>query len=269
NIADIVLPAAFMHEHDTVAYWPAWFANVRANRKLVDPPGQAKSDIWMINELAKRVGLGQYFWDDVEESLDYMVRPMGMSWKTFRDEVIYRHGKSKYDPEKVAGYGTPSGKVELSCQSLEKSGVDPVPKFESLKHPLKGRFDLSDEYPLMMTNYKSEIFMLSGYRNIERLSRKSLPPTVYMHPDTARAYGLAEGDWIWVETYMGRTRQQLAYQPGVHPKVVNVEFGWGDWGYQEANMNLATDYRPPWDYPTGSVALRGYPCRVYRAGGEE
>ena len=29
KIADIVLPATMMHEHDTVAYWPAWFANFR------------------------------------------------------------------------------------------------------------------------------------------------------------------------------------------------------------------------------------------------
>lgn len=268
NIADIVLPAAFMHEHDTVAYWPAWFANVRANRKLVDPPGQAKSDMWMINELAKRVGLGEYFWEDVEDSLDYMVRPLGVSWETFRDEIIYIHGKRMYDPDKVAGYGTKSGKVELFCPGLEKAGVDPVPRFESLKHPLKDRFDLSAEFPLMMTNYKSEIFMLSGYRNLKRLSNKSLPPTVYMHPDTAQEYGLAEGDWIWVETYMGRIKQQLALQDGVHPKVVNVEFGWGDWGYEDANMNIITDYRAPWDYPTGSVAIRGYACKVYKAESE-
>ena len=115
-----------------------------------------------------------------------------------------------------------------------------------------------------MTDYKSEIFMLSGYRNLDRLKRKSLPPTVYMNPDTAAGYGFKEGDWIWIETYMGRIKQQVAFQEGMHPKVVNVEFGWGDWGYPEANMNLLTDYRQPYDRPTGSVTLRGYACKVYK-----
>ena len=265
RIADIVLPAAFMHEHDTVAYWPAWFANVRANRKLVDPPGQAKSDMWMINELAKRVGIGEYFWANVEESLDYMVKPLGLTWEKFRDEVTYLHGETKYDPDKVCGYTTSSGKVELVVPSLEKAGVDPLPRFEKLKEPLQGKFDFTDQYPLMMTNYKSEIFMLSGYRNVGRLAKKSLPPTVYMHPLTAANYGLEEGDWIWIETFMGKIKQQLALQPGMSEKVVNVEFGWGDWGYEDANMNILTDYRELWDYATGSAALRGYACKVYKA----
>jgi anaerobic selenocysteine-containing dehydrogenase len=265
NIADIVLPAAFMHEHDTVAYWPAWFANVRANRKLVDPPGEAWSDIRMINELAKRVGLSEYFWESEEEALDYVVAPLGLTWQQFRDEVIYLHGKSLYDPNRLTGYKTKSGKVELYCADLEKAGVDPVPRFAKLKHPMQGKFETNSEYPLMMTNYKSEIFMLSGYRNLELLKNKSLPPTVYVHPYTAEEYGLEEGDWIYIETHKGRIRQRLALQPGMHPKVVNVEFGWGDWGYADANMNLLTDWDQPWDYPTGSTAIRGYPCKIYKA----
>ena len=236
-----------------------------ANRKLVDPPGEAWSDMRVINELAKRVGLGEYFWETEEDALDYLVKPLGMTWQKFRDEVTYLHGKSAYDPDKVTGYHTKSGKVELYCAELAKAGVDPVPHFAKLKDPLIGKFDFSDDYPLMMTNYKSEIFMLSGYRNLGLLKDKSLPPTVYMNPDTAKEYGLSEGDWIYIETYKGRIRQKLALQPGMHPKVVNVEFGWGDWGLPDANMNLLTDFDEPWDYPTGSVAIRGYACKVYKA----
>jgi len=248
-----------------VAYWPAWFANFRANRKLVDPPGEAWSDMRMINELAKRVGLEAYFWDNEEDALDYMVKPLGYTWRQFRDEVIYLHGKSAYDPERVAGYNTRSGKVELYCAGLEKAGVDPIPRFAKLKEPLTGKFDFTEEFPLMMTNYKSEIFMLSGYRNLGLLKDKSLPPTVYMNPATAREYGLAEGDWIYIETYKGRIKQQLALQPNMDRRVVNVEFGWGDYGFKDANMNLLTDFDEPWDYPTGSVTIRGYACKVYKA----
>lgn len=269
RIADIVLPAAFMHEHDTLAYWPAWFAGVRANRKLVDPPGEAWPDIKIFNELAKKVGLGQYFWESEEEAMDYMVKPLGLTWEKFRDDVKYLPGKSKYDPNKVIGYATPSGKVELYCETLKKSGVEPIPHFEEVKKPLFGRFDINEEFPLMMTDYKSELFMLSGYRNIDLLRKKSLPPTTYMNPETAKEYGLKDGDWIYIETYMGKIRQRLSTQAGMHPKVVNVEFGWGDWGYEDSNMNLLTDYRPPWDYPTGSIAIRGYPCKVYKASEKE
>jgi len=264
RICDIVLPAAFMHEHDTVGYWPQWHGGIRANVKLVDPPGEAWSDMKFINELAKRVGLQKYFWDNEEQILDYMVKPMGLTWKKFRDEVHYVEGKWKYDPDKVIGYGTPSGKVELRCDTLKKYGTDPVPRFKDLKKPLESLFDLTNNYPLIMTNYKSEIMMLSGYRNIDRLMKKSLPPTAYLNPDTAREYGIDEGDWFWTETYRGRMKQQARLQKGVHPKVVNVEFGWGDWVYQDSNQNVITDYRQPWDDATGSCAIRGYACKIYK-----
>lgn len=269
KIADIVLPAAFMHEHDTIAIWPAWFANIRANCKLVDPPGEAWSDIKMINELAKRVGLRQYFWENEEEAFDYMLKPMGLTWKEFRDNVKYIQGKSKHDPNRVIGYGTSSGKVELYCEKLKKSGVDPLPRFEKLKEPLLGRFELSGEYPLMMTNYKSEIFMLSGYRNVDQLSKKSLSPTVFLNSETAKEMGMEDGDWIYIETYKGRTKQRLSTQDNIHPKIVNTEFGWGDHEYADSNMNVLTDYRPPHDLATGSVAIRGYPCKVYKVSEKE
>ncbi len=80
---------------------------------------------------------------------------------------------------------------------------------------------------------------------------------------------MEDGNWIYVATYKGKMKQQLAVQPGMHPKIVNVEFGWGDHVYEDSNMNVLTDYLPPWDYGTGSVAIRGYPCKVYQASEKE
>lgn len=269
RIADIVLPAAVLSEHDSIAYWAAWNGNLRANVKVIDPPGEAWPDYKIINELAKRVGLGQYFWENAEDVMDYMVKPLGMTWQEFRDNVKYIHGKSNYDPDKVVGYGTKSGKVELYCQQLEDAKVDPLPRFKDLIQPLTGPCEITEEFPFIMTNYKSEIFMLSGYRNVKELRSKSMAPTAFMNPETAKELGLKNGDWIYIETYKGRIRQKVALQPGVHSKVVNVEFGWGDYGYADANNNLLTDYSRPWDYPTGCVTLRGLACKVYKAHDEE
>jgi thiosulfate reductase / polysulfide reductase chain A len=270
RVCDIVLPAAFMHEHDTLAYWPAWHGGMRANVELVPPPGEAWSDMKFINELAKRVGLEKYFpWENEEQILDYMLEPSGLTWKQMRDEVHFVGEKWLYDPDKVIGYNTPSGKVELECETLTKYFADTVPTFEKLAKPLQGIFDMTADYPLIFTNYKSEIFMASGYRSVERLLKKSLPPTAYLSPETANEFGIEEGDWIWIETYRGRMKQQARLQEGIHPKVVNVEFGWGDWIYPDSNMNLITDYRKPWDYESGSVTIRGYACKIYKAAEEE
>ncbi|MEW6142203.1 MAG: molybdopterin-dependent oxidoreductase [Chloroflexota bacterium] len=267
EIADIILPAAYsLCEYDTVGYWPAWYGHARAHPKLADPPGEAWPDLKIVNELAKKVGLRKYFWEDWRESLDYMIEPAGITWERFRDEVRYLEAKSKYSPVKVSGYGTPSGKVELYSKQLEEIGCSPIPRFEELKEPLGGAFELSDKYPLMETNYKSEVFMLSGFRNVKELAEKSPPPTVFMNTETVKKLDLKEGDWVWIETRRGRVKQRLMTDPGIHPKVVNTEFGWGGTKeFKDSNINVLTDCDPPYDKLSGSVAIRGYPCKVYKA----
>lgn len=266
-IADIVLPAATIHEHDTLGYWPAWYGCARAHPKLVDPPGEAWPDIKIVNELAKRVGLAKYFWDDEKEALDYMLEPAGISWEKFRDEIRYLEAKSKYNPHRVVGYQTPSGKVEISSSLLKDMGYSSIPKFKELVEPLSGKFELTEEYPLIMTDYKSEVFMLSGFRNIKELRRKSPPPTVFMNAETAKELGFEDGDWVCIETRQGKVEQRLMTDPKVHPKVVNTAFGWGGTEEFEAcNMNVLTDCNPPYDAQTGSVTIRGYPCRVSKVG---
>jgi anaerobic selenocysteine-containing dehydrogenase len=264
-IADIVLPAAPIHEHDTIYYWPAWASIVRACPKIVDPPGEAWPDAKIINELAKRVGLGKYFWENWEEALDYLLKPMGITWKEFRDKVRYVRGKMLYDPNKVIPFKTKSGKVEIYSEELEKLGVSPIPTFEELKKAVTGEFELTDEYPFVQTNYKSEVFMLSGYHKVQVMRKRSRPPIVIMNTETAAKLGLKDGDWVYIETRRGRCKQMLLTDPYVHPKVVNVEFGWGENEFSESNINLITSSDPPYDPLTGTPMLRGYPCRVYKA----
>ncbi len=87
-IADIVLPAAWGAEHDTVGYWPGWIGEIRAYPKLVNPPGEARSDINWLNDLGRRLGNTEYFWRTTEEALDYMLKPSGLSWKEFKQKRI-------------------------------------------------------------------------------------------------------------------------------------------------------------------------------------
>ncbi|MBA7551462.1 hypothetical protein ES705_44002 [subsurface metagenome] len=56
-----------------------------------------------------------------------------------------------------------------------------------------------------MTDYKSEVFMLSGFRNVKELREKSPPPTVFMNTKTAKELGLEDGDQVCIETRRGNT----------------------------------------------------------------
>lgn len=267
-IADIVLPAALPHEHDTIGYWPSWFGYVKAYQKVVEPPGEAWPDAKMINELAKRIGLGQYFWDDWSECLDLMLADSGLTYKELVEKRILlptRHFLEDRDPY----FPTPSGKVEFYSQQMAQLDLSPLPYY---KEVVLSRYQKQDfeRYPLVMTNYKEGAYMLSGYRHIKAMKKRRPEPVVEIHPDTAAKYGVKDGDMIFIESRKGRIQQRLKTGEHVHPQAVIAAFGWSDidaetnqHNWRKYNINILTDADQPNDPATGSVQLRGVPCRIF------
>jgi anaerobic selenocysteine-containing dehydrogenase len=267
-LADIVLPAATGAEHDALGYWPGWYGDIRAYPKLVDPPGECWPDAKMINELAKKLGLGKYFWNNEKEALDEMLKPSGLSYEEFKQKRILQ-AKTEYKKMEEGVLATPSKKVEIYSNRLIELGYSPIPRWEEVSHDL---YKISDEYPLLLTNAKEEAYVGSGYRHITGLRNLKSGPVVEVHPETARKYHLKEGEWIFIETRKGKIKQELRVDSTLDPRVVFVSFGWwfpektpGLYGWEEANLNILTESGPPYDSITGGVQIRGIPCKIYKA----
>jgi anaerobic selenocysteine-containing dehydrogenase len=97
-------------------------------------------------------------------------------------------------------------------------------------------------------------------------------PLVELHPDTAQELGLEDGEWVCIETAMGRVKQRLSLNPDIDPRVVVAAFGWwfpeqadSNYGWRESNINMLTASGPDYDPSTGGIAIRGIPCRVCAA----
>lgn len=269
-IADIVLPAAMDSEHDTVGYWPGWYGELRAYPKLADPPGEAWSNEKIINELAKRLGLGEYFWEDEDEALEEMLKPSKITFEEFKERRVLK-GTAEYKTVEEGAIGTPSKKVEIYSKRLEEMGCDPLPTWTEVT---RGIIGTSDNYPLLLTNAKEEAYVGAGYRNIKKLRKITPEPLVEVHPATAGEYGLTEGEWIFIETRKGRITQKLRLNPSLDPRVVFVAFGWwfpeessnlNEW--DKSNLNVLTEGGPPYDMMTGGVQIKGLPCRIYKQEG--
>lgn len=266
-LADIVLPAAWGAEHDTVGYWPGWHEEIRAYPKLIEPPGEARSDPEWINELAKRLNLGEFFWNNEKEAFDEMLKPSGYSWEDFKKKRILEAKKEYKKPEEEL-FMTPSGKVEIYSQKLEGLGCSPIPLFEELS---QFRFDPSKEYPLLLFNGKEAPYMLTGYKQIDFLRSKKPQPTVELNPATAEELGLKEGEWVHIETKKGRIKQILSLNSDLNPRLVYASFGWWFpeesedlYQFRKSNINVLTESAAPFDPVTGSVELGGIPCKVYK-----
>ncbi|HTM10158.1 MAG TPA: molybdopterin-dependent oxidoreductase [Verrucomicrobiae bacterium] len=262
-LADIVLPAAWGMEHDELGYWPGWHEEIRSYPKLAEPPGECWPDTKIINELAKRLGLAEDFWESDEEALDDMLKPSGMSYDKFKDQRVMK-AAPEYRPH---DYRTPSKKIEIYSERLEQTGYPPMPLWEELKLVP----EIPDEFPLLLTNAKEEAFMLSGFKQVASVRIIRPDPIVELHPDTAAKYGLQEGAWVFIETREGKIKQRLSLNRSLDPRVVVAAFGWwfpeqgeSGYGWSGSNINMLTPSGPDYDPSTGGVSLRGLPCRVSR-----
>jgi anaerobic selenocysteine-containing dehydrogenase len=272
-LADIVFPAASYLEYDGIQMPPNG-AVVQLQRKVAQT-GECRSDHEIINGLAKKLGLEEYFWDSIDDFWDAMLEPIGLTFKDFKEIGLFT-GKEKqpsqYRRYEKNGFKTPSGKVELYSNQLKKWGFDPLPTYcESPETPYSDP-ELAKEYPLIFITWKRKPYRHSGGRQIASLRNSHPQPIVMIHPETADKLGIKEGDWVYIETMRGRIRQKATLTAGIDPRVVGVDYGWWFpekgvselYGWAESNVNILTNDKPPFNREMGSANLRGFLCKVYK-----
>jgi len=99
------------------------------------------------------------------------------------------------------GFGTTTGKVELYSTILEKLGYDPLPSYREPPETPVSQPELAKEYPLiLLTGARHKPFYHTEHRQVESLRKRHPNPIVQIHPETARDLGIADGDWVWIET---------------------------------------------------------------------
>ncbi|MEN3364342.1 MAG: formate dehydrogenase major subunit, partial [Burkholderiales bacterium] len=99
-LADVILPASAFPEKTGT------FTNtdrlVQLGRQAIDPPGKAKQDLWIIQQIAKRMGL-EWNYADVSDVFDEMRRSMpsigGITWERLqRDHAVTYPCEQEGDP---------------------------------------------------------------------------------------------------------------------------------------------------------------------------
>ena len=288
-LADIVLPVSTAWEREglRVGFGPthAGEQHVQLRRAAVAPRGEARSDTWIVFELAKRLGLGErFFGGDADAGHDFMLQPTGLTVKVLRDRprgisvpvpLRYRRHAEPTDGG-VTGFATPSRRVEIYAGALLDIGQSPLPEYVEPAASPVSRPDRAARYPLVLTTAKVVQFCHSQHRNLPRLRRHSADPQVELHPSAATARGIAADDWVMIETPRATMRARARLNSHLAPEVVCAQFGWwqaceplGLPGYTadgdgSANFNNLID-ADVGDPISGTMALRSYLCEVRRA----
>ena len=161
-----------------------------------------------MNDLAHRVGQGDYWWDTFEGGLDYILEPMGLTWQDFK-KMDHVRGEVRYQKYKEKGFSTPTGKLEIYSTLLEKWGYDPLPQFREPPESPYSTPDLYQDYPyILITGRRLPGFFHTENRQVPWLRELHSEPTVEIHPETAKKEGIEEGDWVIIESPRGKVRQR-------------------------------------------------------------
>ena len=134
--------------------------------------------------------------------------------------------------------------------------------------------ELAKDYPLILcTGGRTIAFFHSEHRMIKSMRQIHPYPEITLHPDTAKARGLHQGDWVWVENHLGKCKRRVAVSDSIDPRVVTASHGWWfpekspeEWfGVWDANLNQLIPHDTQGKYGFGGAQYKSLLCNVYLA----
>jgi anaerobic selenocysteine-containing dehydrogenase len=219
--ADIVLPGACFLEVADI-YRSYGHNYIQMARPVIPPVGQSRSTLAIFQNLASRLG----FKDDV-----FSLDEMNFIESFLREASPYLEGidleamKSGL-PVRLniptnpyaSGFSTPSGKVEFYSQAMADQGLDPLPEGQPLRDP-----DGRDRYRLEFITPPHHFFLNSAFNEIDELREMAGEARVMIHPETARARGITDGDRVRVFNDRGKCRFKAQVTDDTRPGLLVAE----------------------------------------------
>jgi anaerobic selenocysteine-containing dehydrogenase len=266
ELADIVLPAATFLERDwaTIDIGAGHKAGVAIVRKVLEPIGECWSDTKFWLELAKLMGYEKALpWKDDEEVLEAICQAEGKTLKEIEEGTQGFHGSRGYKSYKgdtlgKKGFPTPSGKVEIYSERLEKMGITPipVPYEEPCESPVT-KPDLFKEYPLTgLSGVRKEAFTHTQGRTLPALRSRCPDPLFDINPKDAEKYGINNGEWAIIESPRGKIIMKANISEDIMEGLISMPHGWAG----ECNVNYLTS--TDLGLEAGDALLKGFACRV-------
>jgi len=282
QLADIVLPAASFLEKNRISQGLTNNRTIIFLRKLIEPLGECRDEFDIAGEIIRKCGLGKSWpWNSIEEFYEEELKRKGLGWYQYKDKGWFE-GKvqyKKYETDyyrKGGGFATPTGKIELFSTKWRELGYDPLPFHQEQSETPYSSPVLTKEYPyILITGGRLPMFFHSELRQVQKLRRIHPEPIVQIHPRTAKALDITDGDWAWIETLRGKCKQKVKLFDGMDPGIVHIEHDW--WfpektqgepsfsGAFESNANMLTSCEERFIDPGhGGYTLRALLCKVYK-----
>ncbi len=247
--ADVVLPGS-LHEEDEGLVTQIEGRVIRINQ-AVDPPGEARQDWRIIQDLARALKRERGFTFGSPREIFEELRVASKGGVADYSGITYEKVERQYgvfwpcpseDPQgrPIDHPGTP--------RLFEPGSWNPVARGAGPYYFPDGRArfnvapytppaeDVDAEYPLMLTTGRVVSQFLSGTqtRRIGPLVEQYPEPRIELHPQLAAKLGIADGDWTTAESRRGSCTLRAQVVATIRPDTVFIPYHWP--GRKSANQ---------------------------------
>ncbi len=244
EMADVVIPATMFMEHDDI-YRGGGNQHVILGPKLIDGPPTCRSNLFVIEELAERLGVGDQpgFGSSENELIDDMLRRSnrGTLADIQRDKWIdcqpdfeeshYLNGFAHEDGKfhlRADWYNVPWGRPPASMGL--QGPVDDAPS-------LPDHWDITenadDDHPFRLATSPARSFLNSTFTETPGSKSKEIRPNVMMHPQDITAGGFVDGQKVRLVNQRGAVIVHIKEFDGINPGVLVAEGIWPNKAHED------------------------------------
>jgi thiosulfate reductase / polysulfide reductase chain A len=255
-LADVILPeSTYLERNDPLEEFNAPYPFIAMRQQVVPPLFNTKPNLEIMQGLASRLGLGQFFGYDINGYRRAQLEPLGLSLRDLQATGTWtnRTGR-RYGGTRTAEYRfrTPSGKIELANERLRRNGLDALPRYAPPAETPAGQ--------LRLLPGKQAYFTHAANQNNAWLRELCPEGRLWINRASATARGIADGDLVVVRSPIAEVRLKAWVTDRIRPDCVHLPHGFGQTspGLTLAAGAGASDQdliEPRWDRISGNAAL--------------
>ena len=215
KMADVVLPATTFLEHDDI-YRGGGQQHVVLGPKLIEPLADARPNIFVINELAKRLGVAHLPGFDLDERtlIDNMNANSDLpQFDELKEKRFVDLQPPFEEAHYINGFKWPDGKFRFRPDWTGSPSPNKPPEVMGLQGPFQSIPEFPDhwevietadaEHPFRMTTSPAHNFLNSTFAETPTSLAKEIRPELLIHPDDAAELGIENGERIEIGNHRG------------------------------------------------------------------
>ncbi len=237
KLADIVLPATMFLEHDDL-YRGGGHQHILLGPKVVEPPSSVRTNLFVIEELARRLGIADRpgFGLSERAHIDHILVSYGIGYEELKRDKWLDVQPDFETAHFIKGFGHPDGKFRFKADWTGTPAPNRPPKALGLFGPhaklpvFPDHVDLievaDEQHPFRLATSPARSFLNSTFAETPSSIQKEGRPEAMIHADDAAALGIADGDIVRIGNERGDIRLHARLGGGARRGVVIAEGLW-------------------------------------------